>query len=62
MAGHDLVIHLASNPDIAAAMADPTIDFYEGTLLTHHVAEAMRRNEVPRIVYASGSGDLRRSR
>jgi len=56
MRGHDRVIHLASNPDIAAAMIDPTIDFYEGTLLTHHVAEAMRRNGVPRILYASGSG------
>ena len=56
MERHDLVIHLASNPDIAAAMADPTIDFYEGTLLTHHVAEAMRRNDVRRAVYASGSG------
>jgi len=56
MAGHNLVIHLASNPDIAAAMADPTIDFDEGTLLTHHVAEAMRRNDVPRVLYASGSG------
>ncbi|HET8672794.1 MAG TPA: NAD-dependent epimerase/dehydratase family protein, partial [Thermoleophilaceae bacterium] len=56
LAGHDLVIHLASNPDIAAAMADPTIDFYEGTLLTHQVVEAMRRVGVPRIAYASGSG------
>ena len=56
MAGHDVVIHLASNPDIAAAMIDPTIDFYEGTLLTHHVAEAMRRNGIPKAIYASGSG------
>lgn len=56
MAGHDLVVHLASNPDIALAMTDPTIDFDEGTLLTHHVVEAMRRTGVPRIVYASGSG------
>jgi UDP-glucose 4-epimerase len=54
--GHDLVIHLASNPDIAAAMTDPTIDFYEGTLLTHQVVEAMRIAGVPRIAYASGSG------
>jgi UDP-glucose 4-epimerase len=54
--GHDRVIHLASNPDIAAAMTDPTIDFHEGTLLTHNVAEAMRRNDVRSIVYASGSG------
>jgi UDP-glucose 4-epimerase len=38
VAGHDTMIHLASNPDIAAAMANPAIDFDEGTLLTHHVA------------------------
>jgi UDP-glucose 4-epimerase len=56
MDGHDLVIHLASNPDIAAAMADPAIDFDQGTLITHHVVEAMRRTGVPRIAYASGSG------
>ncbi len=54
--GHDLVIHLASNPDIAAAMTDPTIDFHEGTKITHHVVEAMRRAEVGKIAYASGSG------
>jgi UDP-glucose 4-epimerase len=56
MAGHDLVIHLASNPDIAAAMTNPAIDFDQGTLITHHVVEAMRRSGVPRIMYASGSG------
>ena len=56
MEGHDLVIHLASNPDIAAAMANPAVDFDDGTLITHHVVEAMRRAAVPRIVYASGSG------
>jgi UDP-glucose 4-epimerase len=56
MTGHDLVIHLASNPDIAAAMTDPAIDFHEGTKITHHVVEAMRRAGVPRIAYASGSG------
>jgi UDP-glucose 4-epimerase len=56
MEGHDVVIHLASNPDIARAMTDPTVDFYEGTLLTHNVVEAMRRSGTPRILYASGSG------
>jgi UDP-glucose 4-epimerase len=54
--GHDTVIHLASNPDIAAAATNPAIDFDEGTLLTHHVVEAMRRTGVPKIAYASGSG------
>jgi UDP-glucose 4-epimerase len=56
MAGHELVIHLASNPDIAAAMTNPAIDFDDGTLITHHVVEAMRQTGVPRIAYASGSG------
>jgi UDP-glucose 4-epimerase len=56
MEGHDLVVHLASNPDIAAAMADPAIDFDQGTLITHHVVEAMRAAGVARIAYASGSG------
>ena len=56
MEGHDLIIHLASNPDIAAAMANPAVDFDDGTMITHHVVEAMRRTGVPRIVYASGSG------
>jgi UDP-glucose 4-epimerase len=56
MCGHDLVIHLASNPDIAAAMTDPAIDFDEGTRITHNVVEAMRRARVPMIAYASGSG------
>jgi UDP-glucose 4-epimerase len=56
MEGHDLVIHLASNPDIAAAMTNPAIDFEQGTRITHNVVEAMRRTGVPQIAYASGSG------
>lgn len=56
MDGHDTVIHLASNPDIARAVREPTIDFREGTQLTQNVVEAMRLTSTPRILYASGSG------
>lgn len=56
MAGHDTVIHLASNPDIARAMKEPDIDFREGTFLTQQVVEAMRVTKTPSILYASGSG------
>ena len=56
MRGHDVVIHLASNPDIARAATEPAIDFDEGTLLTHHVLEAMRIASTAQILYASGSG------
>jgi UDP-glucose 4-epimerase len=56
VAGNDIVIHLASNPDIARAARDPEVDFYQGTVLTNNVLEAMRRTGVSRILYASGSG------
>src|SRR3984893_16455783 len=56
MAGHDVVIHLASNPDIARAAVEPDIDFREGTFLTQQIVEAMRRTRTPRLLYASGSG------
>jgi UDP-glucose 4-epimerase len=56
MEGHDVAIHLASNPDIARAAVEPDIDFREGTYLTNNVLEAMRRTGVSRILYASGSG------
>lgn len=56
MAGHDVVIHLASNPDIARAALEPDIDFREGTFLTQQIVEAMRRTGTRRLLYASGSG------
>jgi len=56
MDGHDVVIHLASNPDIARAAREPTIDFWQGTALTQSVVEAMRTSSAKRILYASGSG------
>ena len=57
MAGHDAVIHLASNPDIARAATEPDHRLRRG-----HAAHAPRRRgdaratAVERILYASGSG------
>ena len=56
MTGHELVMHLASNPDIARAATEPTVDFDQGTLLTNNIVEAMRRSGAATILYASGSG------
>ncbi len=56
MQGHDLVIHLASNPDIAKAAIDPTIDFHDGTMLTQMILESMRVTGVRQLIYMSGSG------
>lgn len=54
--GYDTVFHLAANPDIARATTEPTIDFDQGTVLTQNVLEAMRLNNIPNLVYFSGSG------
>ncbi len=56
MTGHDVVFHFASNPDIAQAITNPSIDFWQGTVLTQNIVEAMRRTGARRILYASGSG------
>ncbi|MDQ3021680.1 MAG: NAD-dependent epimerase/dehydratase family protein [Bacteroidota bacterium] len=54
--GFEIVYHFASNPDIAKAMTQPDIDFWEGTYLTNNVLEAMRKSGVKNLLYASGSG------
>ncbi len=56
MKGCEVAIHLASNPDIARAVSEPTIDFDNGTLLSNCVVEAARQAGVPTMLYASGSG------
>lgn len=56
MRGSDTVYHLAANPDIAKAVSQPDIDFWEGTYLAQNVLEAIRVNRVPRLLYMSGSG------
>ena len=56
MCGSDHVYLFAANPDIAAAVENPSVDFWQGTYLTHNVIEAARINGVSRITYASGSG------
>jgi UDP-glucose 4-epimerase len=56
MAGSDTVFHLAANPDIAKAVTQPDIDFWEGTYLAQNMLEAMRVNGARRLLYMSGSG------
>ena len=56
MDGCDTIFHLAANPDIAKAITQPDIDFWEGTYLTQNVLEGMRQTGATRIFYTSGSG------
>ena len=56
MADCNTVFHLAANPDIAKAVTQPDVDFWEGTYLTQNVIEAMRETGAQNIFYTSGSG------
>jgi len=56
LVGCDTIFHLAANPDIAKAITQPDIDFWEGTYLTQNVLEGMRQTGASRIFYTSGSG------
>jgi UDP-glucose 4-epimerase len=56
MEGCDTIFHLAANPDIAKAVTQPDIDFWEGTYLTQNVLEGMRQTGASHIFYTSGSG------
>ncbi|MDD5363160.1 MAG: NAD-dependent epimerase/dehydratase family protein [Ignavibacteria bacterium] len=56
MNGCDCVYHFASNPDISKAVTQPDIDFWEGTYLTNNIIESVRRNNIKKLIYASGSG------
>jgi len=50
------VFHFAANPDIARGIVETDLDLREGTILTYNVLEAMRVNNVRRVLYSSGSG------
>src|SRR6266852_5468972 len=54
--GHDFVIHLAANADIAASAKQTDLDLKQTVLATFNVLEAMRQAGVRKIVYPSGSG------
>lgn len=56
MQGSDLVVNFAANADIAKALTQPDIDFWEGTYLTQNILEAMRITKTRQILYMSGSG------
>ena len=56
IAGHDIVFHLSSNPDIARGLTETSLDLNQGTIATYNVLESMRTNNVNKIIFPSGSG------
>jgi UDP-glucose 4-epimerase len=52
----DMIVHLAANADIAAAIKNPTIDFDLGVRTTEAILEFARLRSVKRFLFSSGSG------
>ncbi|MGK3983285.1 NAD-dependent epimerase/dehydratase family protein [Sorangium sp. So ce136] len=64
MAGHDLVVHLAANPEARWGLARTRLDLEQGTIATYNVLEAMRRAGVGRLIFSSSGtvyGDTARA-
>jgi UDP-glucose 4-epimerase len=55
LAGHDVVFHLAANPEVRAGITATGLDLKQGTEATRSVLEAMRLNKVKKIVFTSSS-------
>ncbi|WP_406659825.1 NAD-dependent epimerase/dehydratase family protein [Methanolobus sp. ZRKC3] len=53
--GIDLVYHVAANPDVKLGSVDTRVHFDQNITATYNVLEAMRRNNVPNIVFTSTS-------
>lgn len=53
IAGHDVVFHLAANPEARYGLENTAFDLEQGTIATYNVLEAMRTHGVPRIVFSS---------
>jgi len=53
MAEHDLVCHLAANPQAIEGIRNTRLDLELNTIATYNVLEAMRIHNVKRIIFAS---------
>jgi UDP-glucose 4-epimerase len=53
--GHDVVFHLAANPDVRAGITATDLDLKAGVIATYNVLEAMRRSKIKRLVFTSSS-------
>jgi UDP-glucose 4-epimerase len=53
MKGHNIVFHLAANPDARLGIANTDLDLNQETIATYNVLEAMRLNSINKIVFSS---------
>ena len=51
--GHDIIFHLAANPDAMLGIEDTQLDLKQETIATYNVLESMRINNIKKIVFSS---------
>jgi len=51
----DVVFHYAANPEVRVSTTNPEIHFNENVVATFNLLEAMRKNDVKQLVFASSS-------
>ena len=51
----DVVFHYAANPEVRVSTTNPEIHFNENSVATFNLLEAMRRNDVGELIFASSS-------
>ena len=51
--GYDIVFHIAANADIRGGLEDTRRDLEQNTIATYNVLEAMRLNDIKKIVFSS---------
>jgi UDP-glucose 4-epimerase len=51
----DVIFHYAANPEVHVSTTNPEIHFNENVVATFNLLEAMRRNDVRELVFASSS-------
>ncbi len=50
---HQVVFHLAANPEARWGLENTRLDLEQGSIATYNVLEAMRRTDTPRLVFSS---------
>lgn len=55
MKDHDVVFHMAANPEVRVDIEKTDLDLRQGTIATYNILEAMRINSIRKIVFASSS-------
>jgi UDP-glucose 4-epimerase len=53
--GHDVVFHLAANPHVRLGETQTDLDLNQGVVATYNILEAMRQNNIKKIIFSSSS-------